>query len=118
MVDLRNTRVLVVVWAMPGCGACDQYLPVLTKRINALKRQGAPFHIWAPGDVLSSGQIPVMFYDASAENEELQAFADQLGVTATPSTYVLTKNGTTKVEGALPPEEIDKLLVDAIHANR
>jgi hypothetical protein len=118
MVDLRNTSVLIVVWAMPGCGACDQYLPEFTKRVNALKKRGAPLHIYQPGDVLEPGQIPVMFYDAAAENEELQAFADKLGVTATPTTCVMTKRGTTKVEGAIPPGDIDKLLVDALNANQ
>jgi|WetSurMetagenome_2_1015567.scaffolds.fasta_scaffold180879_3 hypothetical protein len=118
MIDLRTTRVLVVVWAMPGCGACDEYTPVFLKRINAFKKAGAPFHVWQPGDVLAPGQIPVMFYDASAENEELQAFADQLKVTGTPTTCVLTHGSVSKVEGSVPAEKIDKLLQSAISSNR
>ncbi|MGH7176517.1 MAG: thioredoxin fold domain-containing protein [Tepidisphaeraceae bacterium] len=118
MVDLRNTRVMVVVWAMPGCGACDEYLPIFEQRLTWFRKNGAPFHIWRPGDVLSKGQIPVMFYDAASDNEELQAFADRLGVSATPTTYVIAQSGSLKVEGLVPEAEIDDLLHTAIDANR
>lgn len=113
--DLRQISVLVVVFGMDGCGACDAYIPKFTKQVAAA---GAPFTIWAPGDKLARGQIPVLFYDASSEDPELAAFADQLKITATPTTCVLTRYGTTKVEGAIPPEQVDALLVAAQRANR
>jgi thiol-disulfide isomerase/thioredoxin len=116
--DLRNTRVLVVVWAMPGCGACDDYLPIFLQQVEAHRQQGAPFHVWSPGRQIKPGEIPVLLYDASSENEELQDFADRLKVTATPTTYVLTHWGTTKVEGAVDANEIDKLLNTAQRSNR
>jgi hypothetical protein len=115
--DLKNTRVLVVVWAMPGCGACDEYLPMLLKQIEAHKSHGAPFHIWSPGKAIEPGEIPVLLYDAASEDEELQEFADRLGVSATPTTYLLTRYGTSKIEGAVPSSDIDQLLYAAQRSN-
>jgi hypothetical protein len=118
VIDLANTRVLVVVWAMPGCGACDEYMPVFTERVAAAQANGAPFKLCPPSKTVAPGEIPVLFYDAASENEELQDFADKLGVTATPTTCMMTRYGTTKIEGAIPPGEIDKLLYAAHRANR
>ena len=118
MIDLANTRVLLVVWAMPGCGACDEYMPVFTERVeNARKVHGVPFKIVSANQKVAPGEIPVLFYDAAAENEGLQDFADRLGVTATPTTCMMTHHGTTKIEGAIPPDEIDQLLYAAHRAN-
>jgi len=116
--DLRHTRVLVVVWAMPDCGACDEYLPMFLQQVATHRANGAPFNVWAPGKAIMPGEIPVMLYDAAAENDELQAFADRLGVSATPTTCMLTRNGTTKIEGAIGSAEVDQLLQAAQRANR
>lgn len=119
MIDLRNTRALVVVWAMPGCGACDEYLPVFLERVAiAQKTHGVPFKVISGNQKVEPGEIPILLYDAAAENEGLQDFADRLGVTATPTTCMLTRHGTTKIEGAIPAGEIDKLLYAAHRANR
>jgi hypothetical protein len=118
MPDLRHTRVLVVVWAMPGCGACDEYLPMFLDQVAAMQKNGAPFHVWSPGKTIEPGEIPVLLYDAASESEELQDFADRLKVTATPTTCVLTRWGATKVEGALDVPAVQRLLYQAQRSNR
>ena len=116
MIDLGNTRVLIVVFAMPGCGACDEFIPELLSKI---KKHGEPFHVVSKNSKITPGEIPVMLYDAAAEDSELQAFADGLGITATPTTCLMTRNfGTVKIEGAVESAEIDQLLRDALTANR
>lgn len=116
--DLRATKAVLVVWAMHGCGACDKYLPVLSERIQAHAANGAPFHIWSPGEPILTGEILVLYYDAAAKSDELQNLADRLGVTATPTTCLMTRHGVHKVEGSIPPDQIDQLLIAAQHANR
>jgi hypothetical protein len=115
--DLRGTKAVLVVWAMHGCPACDQYLPQLTERIAAHAADGAPFHIWAPGEAIYRGRILVLFYDAASKDEELQDLADRLGVTATPTTCLMTRTGVHKVEGSMTPDKIDQLLIAAQNAN-
>lgn len=115
--DLRQTKAILVVFAMHGCGACDTFLPVLMERLDAHNARGATFRVWSPGETLAPGMIPVLFYDAASGNDQLQNLADRLGVTATPSTYLLTRTGTFKTEGSMTPEAIDKLLVSARNAN-
>ena len=115
--DLSNTRALVVVFAMHGCGACDDYLPKFMDRVAAWQEAGAPFHVWSPGDQLASGQIPVLLYNASTQDDELQGFADRLSVKVTPTTYVMTRWKTSKLEGSISDEKIDGLLRSAYHAN-
>lgn len=115
--DLAHTKALVVVFAMHGCGACDHYLPMFMERIQAWQEAGVPFHVWSPGDQLQPGQIPVLVYDAAAKDEGLQAFADKLKVTATPTTCVMTRRHTDKVEGAIDAPQIDQMLRSAYRAN-
>ena len=115
MIDLGNTRVLLVVFAMPGCGACDEYIPKFLRKVKA---HGAPFRVMDADAQAAPGEIPVMLYDAASENKELQEFADSLGITATPTTCLMTRRaGTVKIEGAVPPAEVDQLLQDALSAN-
>lgn len=116
--DLQNVRVLLLVFAMPGCGACDEYLPRFEKHVRAFQRQGVPFHFWRPGQPIAAGSIPVLVYDAAADNVELQAFADRLGITATPTTAMMTRTNTAKIEGAIDDDHIDRLLYAAATANR
>jgi hypothetical protein len=120
MIDLGNTRVLLVVFGMPGCGACDEFVPKFLERVTAFQKQGAPFRVVQGNDKkIEPGEIPVMLYDAAAENEGLQDFADSLGISATPTTCMLTRrSGTTKIEGAISPAEVDVLLQAAVRANR
>src|SRR5262245_20735674 len=116
--DLRSTKAVIVVFAMHGCGACDDYLPKLMERVEAHAAHGAPFLVWSPGQKIRPGQIPVLLYDAASKNDELQDFAYRLQVKATPSTYLLTRTGTHTIEGSVASAEIDRLLVSAQHANR
>jgi len=118
MTDLRNTKVLIAVFAMPGCGACDEYLPRFGRQVRRFQQAGAPFHIWHPGDEIVPGMIPVLIYDAAADNAELQAFADRLKIVATPTTAMLTRPSVVKVEGAIDDAQIEQLLRSAAVANR
>lgn len=116
--DLRNTRVIVVVFAMDGCGPCEEYVPRLRKQVEQLRANGAPFVVWVPGTPLQPGTIPVLLYDAASADPVLTAFADKLKISATPTTCVLTsKGGVERHEGALGQAELAKLLNGARIAN-
>lgn len=116
--DLRNTNVVLVVFAMHGCAACDTYLPQFRDQVEDHIAHGAPFRVWSPGQPLRRGEIPVLFYDAAAKDDDLQDFADRLGITATPTTCMLTRAGAAKIEGAVSSEEVERLLTSAQNANR
>jgi thiol-disulfide isomerase/thioredoxin len=116
--DLRDVNALLLVFAMPGCGACDEYLPRFEKLVKVYRAQGAPFQPWQPGQQIARGTIPVLVYDAAADNTELQAFCDRLGITATPTTALMTRKNTAKIEGAIDNEQIERLLQAAMNANR
>lgn len=102
---------------MPGCSACEEYLPVLEQQIKLFQAHGVPFHVWRPGQVIQPGSIPVLVYDAASEDDDLQAYADTLKITATPTTVLLTRNGADKVEGAIAVEQVQRMLYTAAHAN-
>ena len=116
--DLRNTKAVIVVFAMHGCGPCEQYLPELRDRIEEFTAAGAPFRIWSPGQPISPGEILVLFYDAASTDDELQDLADRIGVSATPTTCLMTRTGVSKIEGSMPRAKIDQLLLAAQNANR
>jgi hypothetical protein len=116
--DLRNTKAVIVVFAMHGCPPCEEYLPRLTERLGAHAAKGTPFYIWSPGEPIYPNTIPVLFCDAASTDDELQNFADRLKISATPTTCLLTRTGTSKVEGSMSADKIDQLLLSARNANR
>jgi hypothetical protein len=116
--DLRHTRALIVVFVMPGCGACEEFLPRFLALIGHHQAAGLPFRVWQPGQHLNPGEIPVLVYDAASEDPELQAFADRLKITATPTTALMTRASTARIEGALDDDQARRLLAAAVQANR
>lgn len=116
--DLRNTKAVIVVFAMHGCPPCEEFLPRFTDRLGQYAAAGAPFYVWSPGEQIYPGTIPVLFYDAASTDDELQNLADRLKISATPTTCLLTRSGVTKVEGAMTDAKIDQLLTSAQAANR
>lgn len=116
--DLDQVNALVVVFAMHGCGPCEDYLPKLEAMIKRYQAAGHPFVVMTPSKQLAPGQIPVLIYDAAAEDDGVQAFADKLGVSATPTTCLLTRTSVSKLEGGLEDEDIQRVLVGALQANR
>lgn len=93
--DLSGYRVIVVVFAMPDCPACEDYVP-------RFLRYAAPYQ---------QAGIPVFVYNVASEDPKLQEFADRYKVQVTPTTLVLPRGqGHLKVEGGLPDAAIDRLL--------
>lgn len=106
-----HVSVLIIVFGMPDCGACEEYVPRLLKRVGELQRQGYRFTIYEPGKAIAAGSIPVLVYDVASEDSELQALADRYSVNATPTTIVQSRGGNAfKAEGALDAKQIDALL--------
>jgi thiol-disulfide isomerase/thioredoxin len=113
---LSATRVVIVVFVMPDCPACEAYVP----RLNAaIRKAGAPFYVHAGKKPSPRGSIPVLYYDVSQPNEEVQAFASRFNIESTPTTIVLPKgSGVFKVEGGLAANQIDYVLNSAREMNR
>ena len=113
---LSATRVVLVVFIMPECGACEGYVP----RLNAaVRRAGSPFFVYNGKGRAPKGSIPVLYYDVSQPNDEVQAFASRYNVEATPTTLILPKGeGAAKFEGGLADNQIEHVLALARNANR
>ena len=112
--SLDQCPVLVVVYAMHECPACEHYLPRLLSEVAALQAQGYPFIVYEAGTALSPNAIPVLVFDAATEDGNVQRFADRFGVTATPTTIIALRNGGgAKYEGALANNQILQVLMMA-----
>jgi hypothetical protein len=93
---MTQQRVIVVVFAMPDCPACEDYVPRFLKRAAPYQQQGG---------------VPVFIYNAASEDPNLQAFADRFSISATPTTLVLPRGpGHIKVEGSIDDAMIETLL--------
>lgn len=91
------SRVAVIVFHLPGCEACAEYVP-------RFERAAAPLR----------GQVPIYVLDANAPQN--QAVADRFGVAAVPCTLVLRQpHGVLRREGALHDDEIAWVLAVAVH---
>lgn len=114
--DLANYRVVIIVFGMPECGACEAYLPRFSARVA---RHGRPLHIYRPGKPVPAGAVPILVYDVASPDAEIQALANRYAISATPATLVLRRGpGAFKVEGALDDAQIDHVLALAVEANR
>ena len=88
-------RCTIVIFHMPGCEACGEYLPRFAR-------------------LAPRAQVPVHVLDANAPQN--QALADRLGVTAVPCTFVLRQpHGILRREGALSDDEIMWVLAVAAY---
>lgn len=118
MINLESQKVVVFVFAMHQCPACEHFLPRFTAEANALAAQGITFVI-NPDEQPPPGAIPVFVYDAATEDPEVQKLADRFGVSATPTTIVAAKGpGSFKCEGSMANNQIQWLLLMASEANK
>jgi thiol-disulfide isomerase/thioredoxin len=105
VINLANERVLVAVFVQEGCGACEEFLPRFRALADRYQRAG----------------MPIVVYDAAAQDPELVAWMDGYGVSATPTVLVLRRGpGWARYEGALPDKEIEDVLLGAyqVHVGR
>lgn len=116
---LDDTNALIIVFAMHGCPACEDFLPRFIQQVDGFQQLGHPFVIHAVGQQLQPGQIPVAIYDSNSRDPELQKLADFYQIQNLPSTMLLSKRGQFhKHEGALDDSQIYSLLVEAVRYNR
>ncbi len=86
----KSRGAIVVVFTIPGCPACEDYMPVF--------RQIA-------------GHFPgVQHYVIDASTPQGAPYADHFGIQATPTTMVLRNPvGAIKAEGLLRPVDVHQL---------
>jgi len=92
-----NARVVVVVIGQPGCGACEAFIP----RVQAIAPSFARV-------------VPTIFMNAADLRPEIQAWMDQYGIDATPTTLVLRRRslggGVWKLEGSQDDATIRQIM--------
>lgn len=107
MASLDNYSVLVVVFGLEGCPACEDYVPRLLNRLTQ-KKYASDFLIYQ-GSL--DQRIPVLIYDAGSEDPQIQALANRYAIHGLPTTLVLRRgNGVFKAEGALDDGRINAVL--------
>jgi thioredoxin-like negative regulator of GroEL len=90
--DPNNARVVVVLFTIAGCEACEEYKP----RFQRAARQFQQY-------------IPIILLDANDPRN--QDFAQRLNVANVPATFVLRRpTGVIRAEGTLPDSQIAWLL--------
>jgi hypothetical protein len=119
MSDLSRVNAVLIVFAMPGCGACEDYLPRFQRQLEGFQRLGHRFVYHSTGKPIAPKTIPVLIYDATSTDQGIQALADQYGVSGMPTTVLITRGrGSSKHEGSLDDGEIYDVLVEAATAGR
>jgi thiol-disulfide isomerase/thioredoxin len=123
--NFAGCRAVVVVFAMPGCPACEDYKPRLEREV-ARWQAHAPF-VFAEGDQhFAPGQIPVVFLNAESTDAQLQQLADVHDIQGLPTTLVFTRRHPFwgpatltlrhKIEGSIDDRQIYDLLNLAAHS--
>src|SRR5258706_6962898 len=119
MFELDGQKVVVLVFGMQGCGACDHYIPRLVSEVSQLHQQGYPFVVGGGSIPIPSGAIPVFLYDAASPDVDVQKLAHRFGVTATPTTIVACLGpGSFQLDGSLADNQIHWMLMMADEASK
>ena len=112
-IDASQHPAVILVFAMPTCHSCHRLLPMLVGAAERRFKNRKPvFYVYQPDDVVPPAGIPIIAYDISINEENVQALATQFNVTGTPVTIVLPRNGVgiLRRDGAMTKEQIEKLL--------
>ena len=119
MDPLAQTKVVIIVFAMHGCPACEDYLPRLYRQLEGFQKLNQPFVLYQDGLAIQPGQIPVMVCDSNSRDPSVVDLADRHQIHALPSTILLPRYGfPAKYEGGLTDVQIYSLLNAAIATNR
>jgi thiol-disulfide isomerase/thioredoxin len=118
MLDVSHLNVIMLVFGLPGCGACEDYVP----RLKAQAREFEDIDIFDESVSKSkrkvkakAGTLPVFIYNVDAQDPELQALADQYEIRAMPTTIVLVRpSGALRYEGPISDKQINYVLGEAI----
>jgi thioredoxin-like negative regulator of GroEL len=88
----NNSRIVVVVFTIAGCEACEDYKPRFQRIAQAYQNQ-----------------FPIMLFDAN--DPRCADLATRLNVQNVPATFALRRpTGMIRVEGAIPDSQIAWLL--------
>lgn len=89
----NNARTVVVLFTIPGCGACAEYKP----RFARIAQQYP--------------HVPIYMLNANDTRPDVADLASRLNVANVPATFVLRRpTGVIRVEGAIPDSQIAWLL--------
>lgn len=90
--DLSNENVVVILFKMEGCPACEEYEP-------RFQRIAEPYQ----------GHFPILIFDVT--DPTMQAVADRLKVYGLPATFVLRRPvGLIRAEGNIDDHELAWML--------
>jgi thiol-disulfide isomerase/thioredoxin len=97
-VDLRNSPIVVVLFTLEGCPACEEYKPRFAKIAKTYQ-----------------GHVPVVFADAN--DPKFQDLAERLNVEAVPATFMLRRpRGMIRMVGSVSDQQVHWLLGTAARA--
>lgn len=114
----KNTKSLILVLAMPGCPACEDYKPRFEKMVAGFKAYGVPFHYY-DNTAPPPGSIPVLIVDATSPDPRIQQFCDGNKIQNMPTTMLFQRYGRpSQLEGALDDQQIFDLLTKAVYLNK
>ena len=118
MLDVSHLRVIMLVFGLPGCGACEDYVP----RLKARAKEFEEVDVFDDRTSNSKrkmkakvGTLPIFIYNVDARDPELQKLADQYEIQAMPTTIVLVRpQGALRYEGPISDKQIDFVLGEAV----
>lgn len=110
---------MIIIFAMPGCPACEDYQPKFEKQLDAYMKRGELFQYYDPSLPLHPLAIPVLIIDATSPDPGIQSYLDASGINAMPTTLFFVRGRTVdRREGSLSVQEIRGILDAAVAANR
>jgi thioredoxin-related protein len=111
---LENVNAVIIVFAMDGCPACEDFTPRFHQQVAAFQAYGHPFVYYELGMPLMPGQIPVIVLDGASEDPSIDEVAQRHNVEALPTTILLRRyQFPAKSEGAVDDETIHRMLTAA-----
>ena len=117
--SIEQANVTILVFAMPGCPACHEYLPKLYGQVEGYQKLGHPFVVYDEGVIVSRGQIPVVIVDSTSTDASVVDLCNKYKIVNLPTTLLMPRHGfPVRFEGDLSPQDIYQLLNASIQTNQ
>lgn len=112
--NVEHCHAVIVVFAMEGCPACEEYKPRLEKEIKRWQANNAPLVIGQKGQTFGPYEVAVIFVDAASEDPQVQQLANDFAIEGVPATILFTRKARPrKIEGAVDDVQIYAMLLEA-----
>jgi len=115
--SFEHCPAVIVVFAMRGCPACEEFKPRLENQVRRWQSYGHRLVFGDKGQSFAEDEIPILLLDAQSADPQINKVADELAVVGLPTTVLFRRyEHPVKYEGVVGDQQLYDILRAAVEA--